>query len=164
MIGRAEYHKIVPREPSRNLLFRKRILEACRSDGRMRVAAIEACRRDFLFFINTFVFQFNPLVKGARSVGPFCTWSFQEKAFMGDKGVFWCYEHSRTALVEKSRDMGASWMFQIFEVWLALFHDNFQLQNISRSAEAVDSASKNSLFAKVGFILEHIPDWLRVVS
>jgi hypothetical protein len=127
----------------------------------MRVAAIEICRRDFLFFVNVFVWQYNPLVKGVKSVGPFCTWPFQEKAFMGDKGVFWCYEHSRTALVEKSRDMGASWMFQIFEVWLALFHDNFQLLNISRSAEAVDSASKNSLFAKVRFILEHIPDWLR---
>jgi len=165
MLGKAEYHLRVPRDLNSNLRYRRRILEACRKDKGLREAAIEVCRRDFLFFVNVFVWQYNPLIKGVQSVGPFVTWPFQERVFMGEppeyRGVVWCYENNQTAVIEKSRDMGASWMFVIFQVWLGLFHDNFQLLNISRSAEAVDNASKNSLFAKIRFIHEHIPDWLR---
>lgn len=155
---------VVPRDFVGNLRFRQRILRACRSDAGMRSAAIEACRRDILFFINTFTFQFNPLIKGAHTVGPFITWPFQEKALLAEppvgRGILWCYKNDRTAVVEKSREMGASWLFLLFQVWLNAFHDHVQTLNISRTAEAVDSASKNSLFAKVRFIHEHCPEWL----
>jgi hypothetical protein len=126
----------------------------------MQEAAIEACRRDILFFVNTFVWQYNPLVKGVRAVGPFITWPFQERVLTGHRGILWCYENDRTAVVEKSRDMGASWLFLIFQDWLCGFHDNVQTLDISRTADAVDSATKNALFTKVRFMHEHYPDWL----
>jgi hypothetical protein len=113
---------------------------------------------------NCFGWQYNPLVKGVRSVGPFITWAFQEKALVEEppygKGILWCYRNDRTAVIEKSRDMGASWLFLFLEVWMSAFEEHIQILDISRSADAVDSASKNSLFQKIRFIHDHCPEWL----
>lgn len=160
-----KWHEKVPREYFANLEFRLNLLRLCRNDRQAQRAVWYACANDFLFFVNVFVYQFNPLVKGERSVGPFITWNFQEQVFFREppvgKGILWCYEHNRTAVVEKSRDMGASWLFLIFQVWLAMFHPHVQSFNISRSADAVESNSRNSLFTKIRFIHKHIPVWLK---
>lgn len=161
---RGEFHFKVPREYRKNLEFRKWLLDECSKSALMRDAVWRACRKDLLFYINTFCYQYNPLIKGIHSVGPFITWKFQEDALMSQppakKGIVWCYENDRTAVVEKSRDMGASWLFLIFEDYLCKFHDHVQAFNISRSADAVDSATKNSLFEKIRFINRHQPNWL----
>ncbi len=134
---------------------------------RNRKALLEECKRDILFFINSFVWQFNPKKKDDNRVGPFITWDFQERALLdrpettGRKGILWCYEHDRTAVVEKSREMGASWLFLIFQVWIGLFFQRTQCLNISRNADAVDCASPDSLFWKIRFIHEHLPDWMK---
>jgi hypothetical protein len=56
--------------------------------------------------------------------------------------------------------MGASWMFLLFEDWLALFHDNVQAFNLSRSADAVDDNTRNSLFEKIRYVHAHLPGWM----
>lgn len=160
LLSPGKYHLKVPREYVANLKFRKSILEACHQNRENQLAIIEACRTDLLFFVNFAIVQFNPLLKGELAVGPFITWEFQDRALLGEEGIVWCYENNRTAVVEKSREMGASWLFLIFQLWLCLFHPHIQVLNISRSAEAVESASRNSLFAKIRFMLEHLPDWL----
>lgn len=160
-----KWFKKVPMEYRDNLKFRKRLLELCRHDREAQQAVIYACKRDILFFINTFCLQFNPLIKGDTSVGPFITWPEQERILLMEppigKGILWCYENDRTSVVEKSRDMGASWLFLIFQLWLCLFHNHIQVLNISRSKDAVDSNSRNSLFEKIRFMLRHIPDWMK---
>jgi len=157
----SDWYRRVPKKYSENLKFRRWLIRECQNNPEMREAVWRACRADILFFINCFIFQFNPLIGGTRTVGPFLTWTFQDEILAGDRGILWCYQNRRTGVVEKSREMGASWLFQIFQVWLAMFHRDVQLLNISRSADAVDCASRNSLFAKVRFMLEHIPDWLK---
>lgn len=164
-ISRGEWYKRIPRDPIENLRFRKRILELCRHNKEYQRAVWHLCKHDLIAFINLFVYQYNPLVKGEATVGPFITWEFQDTVLLMEppvgKGILWCYENDRTAVIEKSRDMGASWLFLIFEVWLCLFHEHIQALNISRSKDAVDSASRNSLFAKIRFIHKHLPDWLK---
>lgn len=164
-LSSGEWHKKVPRDYLKNLKYRKKLLELCRHDREAQRAVIYACERDLLFYINSFVIQYNPLVKGDQSVGPFTTWEFQEKVLMMEppvgKGILWCYANDRTAVIEKSRDMGASWLFLIVEDWLCLFHNHIQALNISRSRDAVDSSSRNSLFSKLRFMHEHLPDWLK---
>ena len=160
-----KWHERVPREYRANLKFRKSLLDQCRHDRQAQLAVIHACKNDLLFHVNAMVMQFNPLMKGEQSVGPFITWEFQEKMLMMEppigKGILWCYEHDRTAVVEKSREMGASWLFLIFQDWLCTYHPHVQSFNISRSADAVDSSSRNSLFSKLRFMHEHYPDWLK---
>jgi len=161
VIGVASWHEKVPREPRENLRFRRWLLDECRSDPGQRAVVRQACREDVLFYVNAFVWQYNPILK---STGPFCTWPFQDRLMTDvppkQRGLLWCYEHGKTAVCEKSRDMGLSWYFLILQDWLCLFHDDVQTFDISRSEAAVDSKSRNSLFAKVRFMHDHLPEWL----
>lgn len=166
MISPGTDHKNIPREFFSNLKFRDDLLAYCASDRQAQIGIWNICRQDILFWINAFVWQYNPLKKAGKNVGPFITWDFQERALLdspettGRKGIIWCYEHDRSAVVEKSRDMGASWLFLIFQDWMALFHEHFEALNISRNAESVDSNSRKSLFQKLRFIHTHLPQWM----
>ena len=166
MLSPGRYHEVVPRDLAANLRYRDRLIHHAADDKDAQESLLEACRTDILFWVNSFVWQYNPTKKPGKNVGPFITWAFQERALLdspqttGRKGILWCYENDRSAVVEKSREMGASWLFLIFQDWLALFHDHFESLNISRSAEAVDSKSRKSLFPKLRFIHEHLPRWM----
>ncbi len=152
--------------------MRDRILQEADQDKSKQKALRLMCQEDILAYINLFVWQYNPKKKGWK-VGPFITWDFQEEALMArpetwdgnpdrpEKGILWCFEHDRTVVVEKSREMGASWLFLIFQDWLGLFHEHTQCLNISKSADAVDCKSPDSLFWKLRFMHQHLPGWLR---
>ncbi len=167
-----KWHEKVPREWRGNLRLRHRLLTEADGNRQKQRALRLACKEDILFYINTFVWQFNPKKKGEQ-VGPFITWDYQEDALMArpetwdgdlnrpEKGILWCFEHDRTAVIEKSREMGASWLFLIFQDWLCLFHEYTQTLNISRSADAVDCKSPDSLFWKLRFMHARLPGWLR---
>ena len=117
-----------------------------------------ACERDILFFVNVFVLQFNPRKKGKVQVGAFATWGFQDDALLE---MLRCIEEDEDLCIEKSREMGASWMLVIVFVWLWLFQGWSKFLLISRNAEAVESDDPDSLLWKFDFIVEHLPDWLR---
>lgn len=156
---------LIPRDYLLNLQWRLYVLLKARNNPELQAALVHVCRLDILFYINTFCYQFDPTKKGTRRIGPFISWPFQERALLdrpettGRKGVLWCYEKDRSMVVEKSREMGATWLFLIFQDWLCLFHDYVQCLNISRSEKAVESKTKNSLFTKIRFIHEHLPEW-----
>jgi len=117
---------------------------------------IDRCRRDILFFVNCFVWQYNPQVKKGE-FGPFITWEFQDDAFAV---MVECIEEGRDLVIEKSREMGASWMCLIVMLWYWLFHPWKKFLCISRNAEAVESEDPDSLFWKIDFMLKHMPSWL----
>jgi hypothetical protein len=159
-------HQDVPQDFEENLQFRIRILDAAESDRNLQAGIKDLCRTDLFFYINAFVWQYNP-DKTGWEVEPFICWDFQKDAFrkLLDSIECHCSEkkgvHKHDLLWEKSREMGASWMFLIAADWLCRFHGDKQILMISRSADAVDSKSKNSLFAKLRFIHKHLPDWLK---
>lgn len=161
MLSPGKFHLKVPRDRERNLRWRKFILQKAAADPNVQRGLVEACRQDIIFYIATFVWQFNPTKRSKGRIGPFIPWDFQEEALVGPRGILWHYENDRSVVVEKSREMGASWLFLIVQDWLGLFEDWFQSLNISRSAEAVDDKSMDSLFAKVRFMHEYLPGWLK---
>lgn len=121
---------------------------------------MEMCRQDILFFINTFVWQFNPNTIGRASakVGPFVTWDFQNDAV---RSILKCIEDRNDCVIEKSRDMGASWLCLIIMLWFFLFHPMSKFLCVSRNADAVDDREdSDSLFWKLDFIIERLPDWM----
>ncbi len=154
------WHKQIPKDPIANVQLRKKFYEATAKDAGLRAGFRQIFQHDLLAYINLCVWQFNPLKKTGK-IGPFITWDFQERALLGERGILWAYERDRTTVVEKSREMGASWLFLIFQDWLALFHEHIEALNISKSADAVDSKSMNSLFPKLRFMHKYLPPWLR---
>lgn len=159
MFSPGQYHLRVPRERNANLRWRRHVLRAARRDPDYRDHIRRACSEDILFFINTFVWQFNPNSCGDASleVGPFVTWEYQEEAC---RTVLACVHDRSDLVIEKSREMGASWLCLIIMLWLFLFRPNSVFLLISRNAEAVDNGTSDCLFWKLEYMLKHLPEWL----
>lgn len=145
-----------PKTLLENKAFRRELLDW--SDTKARREAIrEKCAADILWYINSWVVQFNPL-KNQASIGPFLTWPIQDH---GIGRILDCIDSGRSMVVEKSREMGATWMFLIVADWLCMFHSHKQALMISKNADAVDHASPNSLLWKIDFIHSYLPLWLK---
>lgn len=156
MIGEGSYHLAVPREETANLRFRNWLLVKGKSEsGRRAIRA--GCRADCLFWINSFVWQINPQKVG-QEVGPFCTWGFQDEAV---RTVLSCVQGREDLVIEKSREMGASWLCLLVMDWMCRFHKSKKFLLISRSAEAVDrSEDPDCLMWKLDFVDRYMPEWL----
>ncbi len=164
MLSPGQYYLKVPKSRRENLRYRRFIKTHCDANARVRKEVWDRCKNDILYWVNTFVFQYNPNAEEGREAGPFITWDFQDLMLRyggeGSYGLLGCIEDRKDLLVEKSREMGASWLFLIVADWMARFHRNKQFLMVSRSAEAVDSESPNSLFWKIDYLQKYIPDWL----
>lgn len=162
MLSEQTYHQRVPKDLQTNLRFRRFILGKAREDAEVQQALRAACAQDLIFWINTFVWQYNPNAR--NEVAPFITWDWQDKAFLGDEqthGILEAIHDRRDLVIEKSRDMGASWMCLLTMVWMSLFHQRKKFLCVSRNADAVDKPEDpDSLFWKIDFILDHLPDWM----
>jgi hypothetical protein len=121
---------------------------------------LEACRLDVLFWINAFVYQFNPnaMGEGSREIGPFITWDFQDEAV---RTILGCIRDRRDLLIEKSREMGASWLCLLVMGHGFLFLPRQKVLTISRNEAAVDRpGDSDALFWKLDFVLSYLPDWM----
>lgn len=151
------YHEAVPRSPGENLLYRKWLLDRCRQSAAARAAVREVCRRDLLFFTNSFAWQFNPRKKGGE-VGPFVTWDFQD-ALLRKIDDF--VTRDEDFLEEKSREVGATWGFLIIIDWRCHFRRLQSFLCVSHTEDAVDKAGDpKSLFWKLRFMHDRLPRWL----
>ncbi len=152
-------HERVPREAVRNVRWRLELLADARKDVLLQRGMVSLCRNDLLFWVNAFVWQVDPKQKGLLGLpGPFVLYPFQEEALL--RMLSWV-ERGKDGLLEKSRQMGASWMMLMLFVWLWLFHDWQTFLFISRSEAAVEDATSNSLFWKIDYILRALPDWMK---
>lgn len=68
------------------------------------------------------------------------------------------YSDQKDGIVEKSRDMGASWISCAFSLWLWLFNENLSIGFGSNKAENVDTlGNPKSLLEKIRILLRHLP-------
>lgn len=160
MYSPGDDHKRVPRDRVSNLKFRRFVLDKAAGSPALQTALLDACKSDILFWVGTFVWQFNPNSLGTSSAeeGPFIPWDFQEDAV---RAVLDCVAERRDLLIEKSREMGASWLCLLVLDWFYLFHPRKKFLVISRSEEAVDKpGDPDSLFWKLDHVHQHLPDWM----
>lgn len=151
---------MVPKDLAQNLKFRKHISDRAKKDSEFRSSIKAMCKQDVLFFINTFLWTFDPRLSNTKVV-PFITWEFQDK-FIEEK-IDKCYG-TENLYIEKSRDMGASWCVLAYFAWKFLFYDHETLGLLSRDLDSVDKKDDpSSLFWKVDFIIENLPGYLKPV-
>ena len=141
-----------------NLTFRFDVHEKAKRDEYFRSMQMLYCKSSILYFTNVFVWCFDPRpTSGARQT-PFVSWEFQDEALLW---MVWCIKNGRTSLIEKSRDMGMSWMAAICGAWLALFYRETEAFYMSLTENDVDNRKPTSLFGKIRYILKNLPDWMR---
>ena len=157
----------VPKTLKENLQYRKDLISW--ADTRVRQRSIwTACKQDILFFINVFCWLYEPRTSRLRgttsNVIPFITYGYQDEAFLEMQEAL----GYRDVGVEKSRDLGATWMFLtlFFHSWV--FEDFSSFGIMSRTADLVDKpGKKDTLFWKLDFLLRGegrkggLPKWMR---
>lgn len=150
----AEY----PREFFANLEYRSDIINMAASDPKIADELWIKCSRDILFYVNTFCYTFDPRLITSTPEQPFITYPFQDMAILRlQKAVF----DGEDILIEKSRDMGATWMCLIVIQWFFLFKDMSTFMVVSRKEDLVDrSEDPDSLMWKMDFMTDRFPSWL----
>lgn len=159
MIGNGQWHKLIPKDYEANLRYRKEVLQECAKSSDFRSGILEICSKDILFFINTFCYQFNPQNKG-EEVGPFITWDFQDEAILE---LISAIEEGEDLRIEKSREMGATWICLLVMLWYCLFHHWKKFLLISRDEDSVDRVDDpDSLFWKLTFAVQWLPNFMKM--
>lgn len=138
-----------------NLLWRDEVLLRAEDDEDYQKDLFEACRRDILFFTNSFAWTYDPRTELKHL--PFLTWSFQDEYLLK---VNENIDLQRDFLTEKSRDMGTSWMVIVVFLWRWLFHrDSFLIG--SRKEELVDKHGDiTTHFERLRYLRRHLPVWM----
>lgn len=147
---------LVPRDPAQNLEWRRSLLDIGRKGGASKL--IQMCAADPVFYINSFVWTLDPLRYADSPSRPFILYPFQEQALLEMDDAIGKHD----VLIRKSRDMGASWLILALFEWRWHFYDLQSFLLASRNKSYVDEADNDkSLFAKIDYILQRLPDWLQ---
>lgn len=140
-----------------NILYRARVDRQSRNDPQHRGAQLVFCRANILYWINVFVWTYDPRLRPARRV-PMVTYPIQ------DQFVSWVISNilnDRSGLAEKSREMGVSWLLAAVETWLAIFHEEMSGYLMSMHEIDVDDRTTDSLLGKCRYIIGNLPEWMR---
>lgn len=170
-ISPGQHYLKVPTGLKDNLEYRAAVLQASHNDLSVQKRLRAMCAEDVVFFISTFGWQTNPKKTGLDAIYPFIPWEKQIDVLLArpethvgqdfDRGVVWSYENRKSGVCQKSRYEGMSWLYCFFELWLCLHQENITCLNLSRDEEAVDDGTTQSLFGKMRWILEALPEWYR---
>jgi hypothetical protein len=118
--------------------------------------ALLIASRDPVFFVNEFAWTYDP-----REESPFIPFDLFEEQ---ERAIRWlqdCAERGVDGILEKSRDMGATWITAAFAVWMWLFRPGSAVGFGSRKLELVDRiGDPKSIFEKIRFLVRNLPAWL----
>jgi hypothetical protein len=148
-----------PKEYRENLEWRAKMLLKAKKDKSYRAKIKELFHRDILFAFNGFFYTFDPRRRPMHHQ-PFCTYPFQDKAILELKESI---EKGKDICIEKSRDMGVSWMVILVFVWFWLKPDGgTDFLFGSRIEDYVDKkGDMRTLFEKARYAYKRLPFWLR---
>lgn len=157
----------IPKNRSANYEYRAEIFNKARNDAAMQAALRDACKADVGFWINTFVWVYEPRPEWQEAYGlenahnPFILFDFQEELWPEIKE---CIEVGKDVALEKSRDMGLTWLViaVVAHFWQFQGPGNDFLFG-SRKAEYVDELGgpMSPLLPKVRYLLDRQPGYLK---
>lgn len=151
--NRLEY----PRDRDENILFREKLIRTCDNNVQMQEFVKEQFYEDILFAFNVIFWTYDPRHRPHHL--PFITYPFQDEGILLIKDHI---ERGEDLLVDKSRDMGVSWMVTTVFLWHWLrpgAGNDFMLG--SRKEPLVDKKGNlDTLMEKCRYNLYKLPDWL----
>lgn len=157
-----KFYQLVPKGPVSNLLFRREIARRVMVEPEFAAVMRQACTADPFFYINTFVWTINPKRPHQRKKVPFVTYPYQDRAL---NVLLDSLDGPFDVQIEKSRQMGASWLLLTLIQWCWRFRQGQNFLLGSRSDEYVDKSDEpKSLFWKLDFINQNLPVWLMPVG
>lgn len=108
-------------------------------------------------WINDFCVTYNPRNVGMKKI-PFKLFLRQEEFI---NYLLDCFHNKENGLVEKARDIGATWLCCAFTVWLWIYHPGSSIGWGSRKEQLVDRiGDPDSIFQKIRIILADLPSFM----
>ena len=142
-----------PKTIDENKRYRANVLLRAKDNRVVQELLIEKSKRDILFFVNTFCWTYNPRV--TPTIIPFVTYQFQDETLLK---LVDAIQNGKEVAIEKSRDMGASWMMVVLQVWGLL--NGYSSIYGSYKEDYVDSkGDMDSHFERIRYVLEKLPKW-----
>lgn len=150
-----------PPNYSKLLSERANRLQQIHEDPNLGAGAREYYRDKPVEFIEDWCCTFDPRNsnKGLPTLMPFILFPKQKEfvQFLQE-----CLEGNESGLVEKSRDMGATWVCSAFSVWLWLYSEGASVGWGSRKEALVDKiGDPDSIFQKIRMIIKNLPSFLK---
>ena len=136
---------------------RLRITDACERSKEAQVLTYSLCKEDPIFFIENFGWTYDPRPQHEPNHLPFILFDYQKEI------ILWLLKHIREGedgLLEKSRDMGVTWLFIWTTYWFWRFEDSFSGLIGSYKEALVDNRTKDSMFGMLDYCLENTPKWM----
>ena len=135
---------------------RRLIATACVVDPKYTLPAVYGmAKRDVVFFTQNFVVAFEPRL---NAYVPFVPWEQQIQYL---RRLEQLHEEPTQILVEKSRDVGVTYMNVIFAVHRWLFHPGFKSTFCANLERMVDTlGNPDTIFEKARIILRNLPGWI----
>ncbi|KKN14824.1 hypothetical protein LCGC14_0992330 [marine sediment metagenome] len=147
-----------PKGYKENMVWRAKILTRCKSDQTYRLKVKRFFFSDVLFAFNAFFFTYDPREKENHQQ-PFCTYPYQDKTILR---IITKIRDGGDLPIEKSRDMGVSWMVILCFEWFWLNPEggaDFLLG--SRIEDYVDKkGDMRTLMQKARYSFYKLPKWL----
>jgi len=142
--------------------FKKRIdrIQRIKENHVMLAGARHYYKNNPIAFINDWCVTYDPRNQSPTpKVMPFILFPKQEE-FVEYLVELW--RAGENGLVEKCRDVGASWLCCAFSVWLWIFHDGSAIGWGSRKEDLVDKiGDMSAIFPKMRMIIENLPAFLK---
>lgn len=144
LIKRAEHNQVA----HNNIQAQALLWNLCKNDENPGEGAV--------FFIENFCWTYDPRSENKNL--PIVLFDFQ-RDFV--KNLVQHIDEGSNLLIEKSRDMGMSWLVVYVFVWYWLFRDGTNLLLGSYKEKLVDDGvNQDALFGKVEYTLTNLPSWI----
>lgn len=141
-----------------NLEYRAKVLALCASDKQAQEEFWIASARDICFWLDTFGWTFAPKFFPDQPHRPFILWDYQEDALHKILDAIGVHD----LLIEKSRDMGASWLVVAAFTHQILFNPSQLFLVGSRKQELVDkTGDPKTILWKGDYLIDKLPIWMR---
>jgi hypothetical protein len=169
----------IPKRLEANLDKRTVLIEACARSSGIASLERELCRKSLLYFLNMWVYTESYFVVDQNNISrvrstkcyPFITWPKQDELLLAVGNAI---DRSEPLLVEKSREVGASWMALMVFLHRWLFSPtNVEFSMLSLKEMDVDNVSgdvnnyplgtvsdPSTLFGKIDYALRFLPRWM----
>lgn len=138
--------------------WRQERILAMRADPVVLYGALEYYKSNPVEFINHWFDTYDPRLagkKGKISRPPFILFERQEELV---HFLFACLNGEENGLVEKARDMGATWVCCAVSVWMWRFYDGASIGWGSRKEHYVDKiGDPDSIFEKLRILIRRMP-------
>lgn len=147
-----------PKDPLDNAAYRRAIIARASKDVAFQEEVWIKCKRDIIFWFDTFLFTYDPKNHPNNPDRPFVTWDFQEDTVLKLQKSIGNY----SILCEKSREMGLSWLVLGVFLWFFIFKSGLSFLVGSRKEEYVDKkGDSKTLFWKIDYMMEKLPRWMQ---